>query len=766
MVGGDVKSMNASKISVDLTCGQCGTFFRLHPKPGRPRRSTIPCPRCRTLVVVRWPWLPGAAHDPLDEPAPTAVLLRAGQTPSPAPAPQSKPRGRITPAQSPRVVTRADEVAEPTPTPANAQAAQQVLQDFKSRVRRASQELAATSPEGGHGRYAPRPGAALDELQRQNAPLQGTTPWADTEEVEALVSGMAITDQVAACTDKDPPLALAPTIAPSTPPQPPEAQPDAEASSTGARRDRPELISDELQPVSISELVAANDDAVADLMRSRRRSRWLWAASVAVITSVGGYAGWWVHAHDGGRGRVSTPVTVSAPATPDDAMAAAAPSALTPQVEPQPMMHAKAVHHVKGATAQAMARAHVVDAAHFERKAIDNKLADARRALDEAQPDAALAEIESADALIGLQDAEQFVQAAEVLIAARRYDEARKLLRRGRDRFPGSTQLRERLHHAFEADNVFLPPVVNLPDAVTQIRKLGGGSTVTLKFKQGDETVAAFKPLQTRRQSNYRSEIASWRLCQLLNCSFEIPYNRPVRIGKKAFKKRYPMTSSKQRGYAQQNFEDLIWTRDADGKFLYGTEKAWVKDFTKFPIEYEKTWRDWLKLSASPDVLDLPLEDALRGWLRKGVTQKHYQPLIDRAQGTTTRDVARQLSDMLVFDFLVGNWDRYSGVKKYWGANCHFTKGHLLSIDNGAAFPTYTAPRVRRRFAKVERFSRSLIHELRLLNKDATLRWLFPNASASELKRFELFWQQRNKVLERVDGLIEDHGEAAVLAFP
>jgi len=132
-----------------------------------------------------------------------------------------------------------------------------------------------------------------------------------------------------------------------------------------------------------------------------------------------------------------------------------------------------------------------------------------------------------------------------------------------------------------------------------------------------------------------------------------------------------------------------------------------------------------------------------------------------RADGGTVD----QISDVLVFDFLVGNWDRFSGVPAWWGVNCQFTDGHIVSIDNGAAFTTTANDRVRARFESAERFSRSLLRELELLDPPTVGDWLFPEASPLEKRKLERFWLQRAAVLDRVGQLSSEHGEDTVLAF-
>lgn len=351
----------------------------------------------------------------------------------------------------------------------------------------------------------------------------------------------------------------------------------------------------------------------------------------------------------------------------------------------------------------------------------------------------------------------------ELFLEAKAYQEARVTLRELRDGYPDHAPFGELLGRAYDEDPYFLPRVASLRPGrdVDSIDKLGGGSTISLKLKRKHKTYAAFKPLQTRYQTNYRSEIAAWRLCQLLTCHFDIPYNRPVRISRKHFDRLYSMSTNRQRNYAK-NFTDLIWQNG----WLYGTEKAWVPGFISFPIEDADVWTGWLAQSSAERYFDKPLTEVLEGWLEHERTRKAHERLFaNHASGLTTRALAAQLSDLLVFDFLVGNWDRFSTNPNWWGTNCQFKDGRFVSIDNGAAFPKYTNRTVAKRFMYVEIFSRSLIRELRLLEREPTLERLFPNPSSRELAAFEVFWQQRRRVLDRVDALILEHGQKAVLAF-
>ncbi|OIP35915.1 MAG: hypothetical protein AUK47_15915 [Deltaproteobacteria bacterium CG2_30_63_29] len=425
----------------------------------------------------------------------------------------------------------------------------------------------------------------------------------------------------------------------------------------------------------------------------------------------------------------------------------------------------QARHQVDRARTLTVARLAVLDATDFRGPAVAARYKEAVRAFVAGEKDAA--KLAMADAYsLGLEEVEQYILYGTLLIETAEYDKARKVLREARDRFPRQADLAPLLSRAFGEDPWFLPDTVTIGSrGLSGIKSLGGGSTITLRFMNGDTTVAAFKPAQSRLQSDYRAEIAAWRLCVLLECTFKIPYNRPVRITRSVFFELYNnLDSSKQRAYAS-NFDDLRWRGHEPSEFLYGTEKEWVDDFTQLPIEATAVWSPWLTQGQGQEDLEQPLAKSVAAWKDNPLTSTHHGRVLSRAEAMSTRDLAQQLSDMLVFDFLVGNWDRFSTVPEWWGANCQFGAGKLISIDNGAAFPVYQNSKVTERFTRVQRFSRSLIHELRLLDKDQTKAWLFPQPSSKEDEAFERFWKQRAMVLGRVDELVEQYGEDAVMAF-
>lgn len=364
---------------------------------------------------------------------------------------------------------------------------------------------------------------------------------------------------------------------------------------------------------------------------------------------------------------------------------------------------------------------------------------------------------QSIDALHGL---------GRALIQSQKYQEARDILRESRDTIAFNEETQTLILQAFRQDPAFLPPDEYIDEpSWDAIAPLGGGSTLTFKIQNDNKTIAAFKPLQTRRQSNYRAEIAAWRLCQLIECDFKVPYNKEIRIEKSAFFTMFNRSkSSKKEDYAPQ-LVDLIWTKQNGKEYLFGTYKEWIDDFTRFPIELLTLWKPWLAQSETTSPL-LELKIALAPIQNISSIHKLYPKILSASPNLTTDQLASQIAQILVFDLLTGNWDRFSGVPQWWGVNCQFANDQIVSIDNGASFQPYTNQKVFERFQMAQKFSKRFIREIHALNKDETLALLFPNPDERERRSFEQFWIQRTVLLSHVDSLVEQYGAERVFAFP
>jgi hypothetical protein len=134
--------------------------------------------------------------------------------------------------------------------------------------------------------------------------------------------------------------------------------------------------------------------------------------------------------------------------------------------------------------------------------------------------------------------------------------------------------------------------------------------------------------------------------------------------------------------------------------------------------------------------------------------------------------LAAGLSDLIVFDALIGNWDRWSGGN----LNGDRAQTRLYIRDNDAGFAPRLGSALEQRVLepvhKTQRFSRQLVEHLRALAPEDFRRELAQDpgfasrAGALDPAAISGMFARREQVLAHVQALIEAHGEAEVLVFP
>lgn len=242
---------------------------------------------------------------------------------------------------------------------------------------------------------------------------------------------------------------------------------------------------------------------------------------------------------------------------------------------------------------------------------------------------------------------------------------------------------------------------------------------------------AAYKPETKRGHKRYRGEIAAYRLGKLLM----IPNVPPA--APHAFK-RDVLRAALQRGdgRAASLFDDEAI--DHGGR-VQGALMPWLDKLEFTPLESPTEMTRWKRELQNGG--DLP-ED------RKAL--------------------AAQISTLVVFDALTGNWDRWSG------ANVGIDKktGTLLFVDNDASFfdpiPPAFAPQMAMLKA-VDRHSRALVSRLRAIDA-VMLADAFgdedPGAPLLPARVVAACDQRRKEILGIIDTKIAQMGASAVLYFP
>ena len=259
-----------------------------------------------------------------------------------------------------------------------------------------------------------------------------------------------------------------------------------------------------------------------------------------------------------------------------------------------------------------------------------------------------------------------------------------------------------------------------------------GGSSLSFRAEFADGSRAAWKPMQTNMQSVPRKEVAAYRLNRLLGLNAVPPAAPRAVLREELLGHLHPESLEKlPRIKAETVF-------GPDGRTI-GTASYWIpviKDSGFDTPDGRRQTQAWLTLGQP-----IPMDQTV---------------------------MAAQVSNLIVFDFLTSNPDRYSGGNMKMSPDGK----QLFFMDNTMSFYVDGDGYQRNRdvLFKTQRFSRSLYQAL-----DSVTVSNMQRALAEELGTpYEILTPaeiaaviSRRGVAQRyIASLIAQHGEANVLAFP
>jgi hypothetical protein len=267
---------------------------------------------------------------------------------------------------------------------------------------------------------------------------------------------------------------------------------------------------------------------------------------------------------------------------------------------------------------------------------------------------------------------------------------------------------------------------------IVRIKFNRGGSSLSFRVEFADGSRGAFKPAQTNLQTIPRKEVAAYRLNRLL--------------GLNAVPPAAPRMVSRDELFSHLQPEGLAAVPRIRTETLFNPLGK-----TAGVVMY---WIPEIKDSG----FDTPVGVQLRAqWLSQGF------PLPAAKQG-----LAVQLSNLVVFDFLTSNPDRYSGGNMKMSPD----GSHLYFMDNTMAFfldPTGN-DKTRPALLQTQRFSRHLYRALDRVSV-GTLQQLLAQEKDSPYEiltagEMRAIVARRDVVKKHVEDLVAMYGEPAVLAFP
>jgi hypothetical protein len=255
--------------------------------------------------------------------------------------------------------------------------------------------------------------------------------------------------------------------------------------------------------------------------------------------------------------------------------------------------------------------------------------------------------------------------------------------------------------------------------------------SLTLKLHFPGGKSAVFKPILKGDRRALR-EVAAFRVAKMLHIGQvppstlrQVKFELPVSL----LEKKWPEESNRLKETAALEH----------GQKMLGAIISWVDDIDKMKSEEICTRRN------------------IRTWLE-----------LKRPLDTET-SLARDASNMVTFDYLIGNWDRFSGGNFFVSRS----RKHLILLDHNSAFAslsTIQSDRMERFLTNIERFSKSLIYHLRKLTKSeinehlAKEPWHGRVPLLKERDVTELL-MRRDSLIRHIDQLIKTKGEDTVLAF-
>lgn len=259
-----------------------------------------------------------------------------------------------------------------------------------------------------------------------------------------------------------------------------------------------------------------------------------------------------------------------------------------------------------------------------------------------------------------------------------------------------------------------------LTSAPIQSARNVGNTSVNLRCDLAGDIDGAFKPAETRHVDHWRAEIGAFRVAQVLGIQRVPPavFRRVARdelVGADA---------------SRLLFRDN-WAR---GAMIY-----WVPVLRRAGI-FSGT--------------------ALTEWTNQLVVGVDIPP--------DARQRAEEISTLISYDFIIGNWDRWHGTNTLVDAH-----GGLVYRDNNGGFlepmPRWKMEIIFSFLQRVQRFSRRFVEQVRAMSMDELRHAIAADADGREplLNEIQLraMVRRRATFLQYVDALIGINGASEVLCF-
>jgi len=263
-----------------------------------------------------------------------------------------------------------------------------------------------------------------------------------------------------------------------------------------------------------------------------------------------------------------------------------------------------------------------------------------------------------------------------------------------------------------------------------------GSTSIVYEMVLDGPINAAFKPASRHRPGGAVAEVAAYRIARLLGMD-----NVPPAVMRTI--RRDDIQSRLHPDFADDWDEIADWTIWDENGACSGAAIYWVPEMRSLGLERDSRMRRWSRRLRQEVARIDPDEQALHG----------------------------DLSRLLVLDYLVGNWDRWSGgnAQGLPDGTRLITRDHDMSFTSPLSANLHA--RVFDHLRRTEKFPRDFVQKLLQMNEAALRTELArdPGAPAGltlDDTQIAGVMDRRQAVISYVVALIDEYGEERVLSLP